>query len=200
MRDSSGKWVTVFTFKEAFPHHAEFVWLVVAGYPQNLKNKEAFRDFVRGYEARATFPHHETIHRIVDILSDLQDIDSERKIVEVQKEFNGEMCIGIQLDFLAIRGASVSFLGINWTRCCLNDDPSPVLVIEDTLLDFAMFPHTSHTATLMHEFIVATLVKTGVKLSQVCGVSADGESAGQLALDMVESLKQVKTVCNLHQL
>ena len=68
----SGMYVPVFTFEEAFPHHVEFVWMVAQRTPQNLKNKEAFRDYVRGYEARATFPHHETIHRIAECIDALQ--------------------------------------------------------------------------------------------------------------------------------
>jgi len=67
-----GCYVNVHNFSEAFPHHVRYMWVVAAGTPGSQSRKPAFREFVRGYEPRACFPHHTTIHRLVECARELQ--------------------------------------------------------------------------------------------------------------------------------
>ena len=125
-----------------------------------------------------------------------QDIDTERKIIEVQEEFRGERCIGLQIDMVAMRGASISFAAINWTHVVRND--RDIFHIVDTSLDFIVFPYTSHIHSKIHEWFINALSRRRMKPHSVAGVSLDGESAGQRAIADVGDLDGNADTCDLH--
>ena len=56
------KKVEIYNFTDAFPHHVYLLWLHVGGLSKTMISSGEFRDFVRGYEPRATFPHPSTIN------------------------------------------------------------------------------------------------------------------------------------------
>ena len=51
-----GESVLVFNFSEAFCHHVDVMWLRASGMSQYMTEGDAFRDYTRGYESRASFP------------------------------------------------------------------------------------------------------------------------------------------------
>ena len=58
----NGVQVKCFNFKEAFPHHVDFVWMVADGIKQSLCKRASFRDYTYSYEPRAAYPHHNHHH------------------------------------------------------------------------------------------------------------------------------------------
>ena len=46
VRNETGEWVTVFNFKESFPHHMRFAWMVAAGLPIKLNRNRTMRSYI----------------------------------------------------------------------------------------------------------------------------------------------------------
>ena len=85
-------------FAENFPHLVDLLWLRAAGLTQALMEKDEFRDYVRGYDARASFPDHRTMHRIAQAVHALQRAQLISRISALKLQFKGRPCIGLQLD------------------------------------------------------------------------------------------------------
>ena len=100
---------------------------------------------------------------------------------------------------LAIRGAGITFLGVNWTHVA-EDPMSSTFMIEDSMLDIFVFPYTAHTMLHIREVVIALLARKRVQHCSIAGTAADGESAGQGALKSIDSLKDEVNVCDLHDL
>ena len=94
----NGTFQTIHSFSEAFPHHVDYVWLHSDGLPGSLSRRPTFRKYVRGYQPCAAFPHHSTVHRLVECIEELQSEEQQSRIEKMKRAFNGEMCIGLQLD------------------------------------------------------------------------------------------------------
>jgi hypothetical protein len=98
VRNSSGGWVTVLNFEEAFPHHMRFVWMVAGGMPVKLRQNALMREYVRGFEPRAVLPHHDTVHRIATAIDEVQRAKQRAKRREIIRINKGKACLGGQLD------------------------------------------------------------------------------------------------------
>ena len=74
VKDGAGEFVRVMNFQEAFPHHVDYVWCRARGiFSGKLATKPLFRKYVRNYEPRAVFPHHEVQFNIALCIKELQD-------------------------------------------------------------------------------------------------------------------------------
>jgi hypothetical protein len=93
-----GESVHVFNFSEAFSHHVDILWLRAAGMSQYMAESEAFRDYTRGYEARATFPHKTTVRELAFSTMELQKTKRLQKFHRMKVSYKGGACVGIQLD------------------------------------------------------------------------------------------------------
>jgi hypothetical protein len=69
-----GDMVKIHNFSEAFPHHVDLLWLCVRGLSISMISSDEFREFVRDYEPRASFPHHSTINHIAEAVQALQTL------------------------------------------------------------------------------------------------------------------------------
>ena len=85
-------------FAENFPHLVDLLWLRAAGLTQALMEKDEFRDYVRRYDARASFPDNRTMHRIAQAVHALQRAQLISRISALKLQFKGRPCIGLQLD------------------------------------------------------------------------------------------------------
>lgn len=92
-----GKQVKCFNFKEAFPHHVDFVWMVADGIKQSLCKRDSFRDYTYSYEPRAAFPHHITIHRIAECIHELQELKQLASLADFIDSFDGVDCVGLEI-------------------------------------------------------------------------------------------------------
>ncbi len=61
-------------------------------------SSDEFREFVRGYEPHIGFPHPSTINHIVEAVQTLQADERKFSISNLDKEFKGLACVGLQLD------------------------------------------------------------------------------------------------------
>eukprot|EP00966_Prymnesium_polylepis_P106739 2471107-Prymnesium_polylepis.1 len=93
-----GESVLVFNFSEAFSHHVDIMWLRAAGMSQYMTEGEAFRDYTRGYEARAAFPHKTTVRELAYSTAELQKAKRLQKFRRLKAIYKGGACVGVQLD------------------------------------------------------------------------------------------------------
>ena len=70
----------------------------------------------------------------------------------------------------------------------------------DELLDFYMFPFTSHTSANIATWLVSILVAEDLPAKVWTGFTPDGAADGQKGITMVPGLAHKKDVCNLHDL
>ena len=201
--------MTVFSFLDAFPHHVNFVWMVANRVPQNLKNKDAFRDYIRGFQPRATFPHHETIHRIAECIDELQDEDQQLAFKNLQEAYRSQPCLGIQLDLWTDTSTHTSYGSISAShiqkvprQSTSNAGVNTFLEafrLVDEVIAFEAFPKTEHTAQNLKDWILDVLERQNIKTCCISGITPDGASDGQAALDLA-GLSHLVDTCLLHQL
>ena len=101
--NASGKYETVHTFEEAFPHHVNYVMMVATGeVAACIGTKPRFRTYVRGHEPRATFPHREIQHRIAECIAELIAEAQMARRTALRKEFGGLPHQGWQIDMWTV--------------------------------------------------------------------------------------------------
>ena len=93
-----GGMVKIHNFSEDFLHHVDLLWLCVSGLSKSMISSDEFREFVRGYEPHIGFPHPSTINHIVEAVQTLQADECKFRISNLDKEFKGLACVGLQLD------------------------------------------------------------------------------------------------------
>ena len=192
-----GEVVPVLNFKESFPHHCDFYWMVADGCPQEFKKKDSFKEYVRGYEPRAVQPHHITIKRIGTCIDELQDEMQEKHIKQYCDDFDGEPCCGIQLDLWQCDDTHVTYGALNLTRALEEQDQ---IHLESEVLEFEEFPYTTHTAENIASWITDTLAKKKLPLKVVSGITPDGAADGIAAINSIAELVDLLDKCILHQL
>eukprot|EP00966_Prymnesium_polylepis_P077012 1784209-Prymnesium_polylepis.1 len=74
------------------------MWLRASGMSQYMTEGDAFRDYTRGYEARAAFPHKVTVRQLVYATTELQKTKRLQKFNRLKVVYKGRACVGIQLD------------------------------------------------------------------------------------------------------
>ncbi|KAL1499114.1 hypothetical protein AB1Y20_013626 [Prymnesium parvum] len=84
----NGEYMTVHSFPEAFKHHVDYVYCRARGiFGAGMGTKPTFRDYVRGYEPRAVFPHPDTQFRIAVCIHELQQEEQQRRLRRLIVEF-----------------------------------------------------------------------------------------------------------------
>lgn len=117
IQECSSNWITLdggevvqkYTFPENFAHLVDLLWLRAAGLSQALMEKDEFRDYVRGYDARASFPDHRTMHRIAAAVHALQQAERLDRIRKLKHLFKSRPCLGLQLDMWTDSNTHTSF-------------------------------------------------------------------------------------------
>lgn len=197
VRTADGEWTSVFSFSECFPHHLDFCWLVAGGLPMRLNRRAMFLDFVRGFEPRAVLPHNETVHRIVECVDELQQEDLARRIARAMEASHGLECFGLQLDLWTDRNSSLCYVALHLTTIAETENS---LELHDDLLDFSVFPFTSHTGENLKTWLLGTLKAKDIPLKCISGVTPDGAADGRKAFNLITELRSKVDICGLHQL
>jgi hypothetical protein len=112
----NGVVVPAHSFQESFPHHVDFVWMISDGVAANNRKKEAFQDYIHGFEPRAVMPHHVTIHRIGECIEELQSEMQDASLSEFKAGFKGEPCLGLQIDLWTDATTHVVFAALTVSR------------------------------------------------------------------------------------
>ena len=72
----NGETVVIMSFSEAFSHHVEFMYLRSSGMvSQKMTQLPEWRGYVRGFDARATFPHGVTARQLAETVAELQRLE-----------------------------------------------------------------------------------------------------------------------------
>ena len=197
-RKVDGKAVTVMNFKESFPHHCDYVWMVADGLKQSMKEKLSFRDYVERHNPRASYPHHITIHRIASCIVSLQSKMQEQALSKHGEEFDFLDCWGLELDMWTNTDTHVVY-------ACLilslvkDSESEKSLELESEALEFGEFPHTKHSAENIAEWIIDVLEANKIRCKSISGVTPDGAADGRAALRLTD-LKSKVDVCLNHDL
>ena len=127
-QDKDGHWVTIFGFEDAFPHHVAFMWMHAEGLVSaNMPRRESFREFIRGYEPRAAFPHRVTLHRLAEVIEDEQREERRGRLKRYAASFKGFECIGLQMDMWTDTETHVAYAALNATTLIEPDEhPTPL--------------------------------------------------------------------------
>ena len=214
-----GEFVKVMNFAEAFPHHVDYVWCRARGiFSAIMGSKPLFRKYVRGFEPRAVFPHHEVQYNIALCIKELQDEEQLARLAALQREFKYGPCIGAQLDMWTDTNTHIAYGGINVTTVrepiiftagstgtpamasTTTTKKAPQLRASSEVLDFAAFPSTEHTGPAIKDWFGGVIEAKGIRVSSLSGVSPDGAADGQCGLRLVEGLADKVDTCNLHGL
>ncbi|KAK3274173.1 hypothetical protein CYMTET_17634 [Cymbomonas tetramitiformis] len=88
-----------------------------------MTTQTEFRDYVRGYDPRAAFPHSETLRRIAVCVQQLQKAQRVARTARYIKKFKGGQCVGIQLDMWTDTATHTAYADVTQTTC---EDPEDV--------------------------------------------------------------------------
>ena len=105
--------------------------------------------------------------------------------------------MGLQLDMWTDRNTNMSYVAVHITFVA---ETEKGLNLVDHLLDFHVFPYTSHTADNISRWLVDLLVAHSCPAAQFCGVTPDGASPGLKGLRMVPGLSDLVSVCFQHDM
>ena len=193
----AGVHVTCFNFKESFPHHVRFVYMLSEGVAAEIRKKPTFKDYIHGFEPRAVMPHHTTITRIAQCIVELQDEAQARKIRTHQLHFKSLKCLGLQLDMWTDTDTHICYGAIMWTHIASSTHSQ---ALHEEVLEFEQFPFTSHTGQNIKTWFEAALQRKGIQNSCISGITPDGAADGQCAFWLMEELSELVDTCYLHQL
>ena len=106
LKNTSPNYVTVggesqqmHTFAESFTHHVDLLWAHGGGLSWNMiHTNEDFQQYVRGFEPRARFPSDRVLHRLPQVVLEMQRLERKQYIRSLEKNFRGKECMGLQLD------------------------------------------------------------------------------------------------------
>ena len=229
----NGKYEVMHSFEEAFPHHIDYVMMVATGEISAVTGqKPKFRSYVRGacahaimhidsspltcllcrigYEPRATFPHHETQHRIAECIAELQSEEQDSRRTASRKEFGGLPHRGWQLDMWTDTATHTSYACITETDVQepsapylkkLKAEELPQLLLRSGVVAFEQFPQSEHTGANIRDWIRSVAAKKKVVLAEdLTGICPDGAADGQCALNSMEELAEKTDTCDLHRM
>ena len=184
-------------------HHVDFMYMLARGVlSQKTARNAEFRSYVQGYEPRASFPHSQTIHRLVETVHDLQKAERIGRIARRKVQYRGQTCLGIQLDMWTDTDTHTAFACVSATEVqepqSGMDDPQLFLTSE--IIEFCVFPFSSKTGENIKKWLLGVLSSNGIDHSMVSGVTPDGAADGQCGLSLIPTLAEKVDTCILHQL
>lgn len=167
-----------------------------------MTTKPAFRNYVRNYEPRATFPHHYTLDRIAEAVDALQTIARHQRISRLTKEFKGSCCIGLQLDMWTDSTTHTAYgcVTMTWVDEPSGQEEVPQLWVRSEILDFNVFPATSKTGEAIKQWMLDVLEANNLPHSLISGLTPDGAADGQCGLKLIPTLSEGVDTCLLHVL
>ncbi|KAK3265400.1 hypothetical protein CYMTET_25912 [Cymbomonas tetramitiformis] len=199
-----GEQVKVFNFSESFEHHVDLLWLRTIGLSFNTTTKDEFRDYVRGFEPRAAFPHSQTIYRLAVCVLELQKTERLERTSRLIKVYVGKACVGLQLDMWTDTSTHTAFAAITQTTI---EDPGEELDAEyaqlflrSEILDFDVFPLCAKTGPNIRTWFARVLERNNLPYSAISGVTPDGAADGHCALNMIPEISEKVDTCILHSM
>ena len=173
-------------------HHVDLLWLRIAGISQTMVRRPEFRDYVHGYDPRASFPHGITIHRLAEVVAVLQKEERTARISRMTKEFKGGACIGIQLDMWTDSTTHTAYGCVGMTSVVdpTKDEDGAQLWVRSELLDFNVFPKTSKTGENIKTWFLGVLDSNGLPHDLITGITPDGAADGQCGLSLIPTLAE----------
>ncbi|KAK3281373.1 hypothetical protein CYMTET_10832 [Cymbomonas tetramitiformis] len=199
-----GEQVKVFNFSESFEHHVDLLWLRTIGLSFNMTTKDEFRDYVRGFEPRAAFPHSQTIYRLAVCVLELQKTERLERTSRLIKVYVGKACVGLQLDMWTDTSTHTAFAAITQTTI---EDPGEELDAEyaqlflrSEILDFDVFPLCAKTGPNIRTWFARVLERNNLPYSAISGVTPDGAADGHCALNMIPEISEKVDTCILHSM
>ena len=173
VRGPGGKWTSVFTFEECFPHHIRFVWMVATGMPSRYSRRPAMREYIRGFESRAVMPHHNTIHRIAEAIDEVQRAQQRGARRSFIRKHKGRACVGGQLDLWTDKNSGIVYAATHITHVTENEQANGIHQV-DELLDFYMFPFISHVSVNIRDWFLSLMDAEELPASVWVGITPDG--------------------------
>ncbi|KAK3260261.1 hypothetical protein CYMTET_30770 [Cymbomonas tetramitiformis] len=198
-----GEQFKVYNFSESFEHHVDLLWLRTKGLSFNMTTQTEFRDYVRGYDPRAAFPHSETLRRIAVCVQQLQKEERVARTARHIKKFKGGQCVGIQLDMWTDTATHTAYAAVTQTTCeDPEDENSDIaeLFLRSEVMEFGVFPMSAKTGPNIRVWFVKVLKDNGIPYDAVSGVTPDGAADGQCALSQIEEISEKVDTCLLQQL
>ena len=198
----NGETVVIMSFSEAFSHHVEFMYLRSSGMvSQKMTQLPEWREYVRGFDARATFPAGVTVRQLAETVAELQRLEFMERMARKRLQFKSQPFIGLQLDMWTDTDTHTAFAAVTGT---VVEEPTPGmqpqrLWLSTQLIDFAVFPFTSKTGENIKTWLLSVLSDKSIAHEDVSGITPDGAADGQCGLAKILSLAEKVDTCNLHQ-
>lgn len=188
--DIDGESVAIYNFSEAFTHHVDLMWLLTKGVSWYTTQSDEFRDFARGYDPRATFPHPYTANHLAEATAALQKKRRIAKFARKKVIFKGRACVGIQLDMWWCTETQTAFAAATATTVeePTANSPSAQLFLESEVLAFEKFPYGSKTGDNIKLWLEGVLGEYAITIAMTSGVTPDGAADGQCGLAKIDGL------------
>lgn len=106
---SNGELTQKYNFGEAFAHQLNLLYVRARGLSGSMIKCPEFQDYIRGFDARATFPCVATMHRLAEVVFTLQKEERIKRISMLRKVYDEQPCLGLQLDMWSDSHTHVSF-------------------------------------------------------------------------------------------
>ena len=88
----------------------------------SLTQLPEWRGYVRGFDARATFPHRITVRQLAETVAELQRTEFMERMARKRLQFKGQPFIGLQLDMWTDTDTHTAFAAISGTMV---EEPMP---------------------------------------------------------------------------
>ena len=178
------------------------MWLRAKGLSEFMCTREEFRNYVRGFDARAAFPKGYIVHRLAECTLELQKEARMRQIALKQKIYKGKQCLGLQLDMWTDSETQTAFAALMMTTVeePISDSPTAQLYLMSQIVDFGIFPYHSKTGENIRLWLLSILEANEIPHSLVAGLTPDGAADGQCGLAQIETLCEKVDTCELHML
>ena len=117
------------------------------------QRNEDFQHYVRGYEPRAKVPSIRVQERLPEMVLQLQLLERQKYITSLEKQFQTNACIGLQLDMWT---NTDSVEGERYACAIMTTDVEPMdttapraqLRLRNDIVDFSVFPYSEKTVSL----------------------------------------------------
>ena len=123
----------------------------------SLTQLPEWRGYVRGFDARATFPHRITVRQLAETVAELQRTEFMERMARKRLQFKGQPFIGLQLDMWTDTDTHTAFACISMTEVeePTPDMDDPQLWLSSEVQSFGVFPFTSKTGENIKSWFLA---------------------------------------------
>ena len=204
--DEHGEVYSLYNLQELLPHHCRYVEKCFRGFDHfyETRSDNGLKEFVQGYDRRASLPHEQTCMRILGVYDELVD-EKLQKIIDAHIARFGRPCAGSTGDVWSLKSCRESFYcqrasfvldGDMLSELTGDQEYKGTIVDCAPLLAFRRFRETHHTGAALARWKSET--EKSKNLQNAIGLATEDGASNNKKANKI--LNQDQAVCAEHDL